>query len=212
MNTKVQEFIDNSKKWQSEFEVLRRFALDCNLVEEFKWRNPCYTFQNSNVFLLGSFKDFCSLSFFKGVLLEDKKKVLVSPGENSNHVKYFKFTSVDEIIQNEALIKAYIFEAIELEKNGIKVQKSDKPKSEIPDELKTAFNNNENLKTAFEALTPGRQRGYLLFFNGAKQSKTVTARIDKHKERILKGKGIHDCICGLSKKMPNCDGSHKNIC
>ncbi len=211
MNPKVDAFISNAKKWQTEIIQLRTLLLECGLTEEFKWRNPCYTFQGNNVVLIGSFAAFCTLSFFKGTLLQDSNAVMSKPGENSQSMRFFKFHNLEEIIKQQSIIKAYIYEAIEIEKAGLKVILKSNSDLELVEELQVALNKNPTLKTAFEALTPGRQRGYNLYFSASKQSKTRETRIEKYTQRILDGKGINDCICGLSKKMPNCDGSHKYI-
>lgn len=211
MNTKVDEYIANSKKWQAEIIQLRTLLLDCGLTEEFKWRNPCYCFQGNNVVLIGSFKEFCSLSFFKGTLLQDSNTVLFKPGENSQSMRFFKFRNLEEIIEQKAIIKTYIYEAIEIEKAGLKVVFKSITQLELAEEFQLVLDKNPNLKTAFEGLTPGRQRAYNIYFSAPKQSKTRETRIEKYTQQILNGKGITDCTCGLSKKMPNCDGSHKYI-
>ena len=211
MNPKVDEFISSATKWQPEIKQLRLLLLDCGLTEEFKWRMPCYCFQGNNVVLIGSFKEFCTLSFFKGILLQDSNGILSKPGENSQSMRFFKFTNPEEITENQSIIKAYIYEAIEIEKAGLKVIFKSNTELELVEELQIAFDKNPDLKTAFNALTPGRQRGYNLHFSEAKQSKTRVTRIEKYTQRILNGKGINDCICGMSKKMPSCDGSHKYI-
>ena len=210
MHPEVDQYLSKVKKWQDELEKLRTILLDCQLNEELKWRVPCYTFQNGNIVLINSFKDFCALGFFKGALLNDSNNVLIKQGENTQSARIIRFTSVKEIIEMEAIIKAYIYEAIEVEKAGLKVEPNNK-ELEFPEELLIKFNENPEFKTAFEALTPGRQRAYNLFFSDSKQSKTREARIEKYTQRILNGKGINDCVCGLSKKMPGCDGSHKFI-
>ncbi|MGZ9734005.1 DUF1801 domain-containing protein [Flavobacterium sp. GNP002] len=211
MNPKVDEFISSATKWQPEIKQLRLLLLDCGLTEEFKWRMPCYCFQGNNVVLIGSFKEFCTLSFFKGILLQDSNGILSKPGENSQSMRFFKFTNPEEITENQSIIKAYIYEAIEIEKAGLKVIFKSTTELELVEELQIAFDKNPDLKTAFNALTPGRQRAYNLHFSEAKQSKTRGTRIEKYTQRILNGKGINDCICGMSKKMPSCDGSHKYI-
>ncbi|TRX23295.1 hypothetical protein FNW25_13465 [Flavobacterium franklandianum] len=211
MNTKVDDYICNAKKWQAEIILFRTLLLECGLTEEFKWRTPCYSFQGKNVVLIGSFKEFCTLSFLKGALLQDANDLLSSPGENSQSVRFFKFTNLNQIQDLQAIIKNYIYEAIEVEKAGLKVNLKSNSELELVDELQTALDKNPVLKTAFEALTPGRQRGYNLYFSGSKQSKTRETRIEKYIPRILEGKGFQDCVCGLSKKMPTCDGSHKYI-
>jgi uncharacterized protein YdeI (YjbR/CyaY-like superfamily) len=211
MNPKVDDFINNATKWQPEIKQLRLLLLDCGLTEEFKWRNPCYTFQGNNAVLIGGFKEYCTLSFFKGTLLQDSSGLLSKPGENSQAMRFFKFTNLQEIIEQQSIIKAYIYEAIEIEKVGLKVIFKSNKELELVEELQVALDKNPALKKAFHALTPGRQRAYNMYFSEAKQSKTREIRIEKYTPRILTGKGINDCICGLSKKMPNCDGSHKYI-
>jgi uncharacterized protein YdeI (YjbR/CyaY-like superfamily) len=211
MNSKVDDFISNAKKWQAEIGQLRILLLDCGLTEEFKWRNPCYTFQGNNVILIGSFKEYCALSFFKGTLLQDSNGLLSKPGENSQAVRFFKFTNLQEIQELKPIIKNYIYEAIEIEKAGLKVIFKSNTELELVEELQIALDKNSSLKTAFKALTPGRQRAYNLYFSAPKQSKTRETRIENYIPRILDGKGFNDCICGMSKKMPNCDGSHKYI-
>lgn len=190
---------------------LRKIALGSDLTEMIKWGVPCYVFQESNIFLLGSFKAFCSISFFKGSLLKDPKGILSKPGENSQSVRMIKFTHLDQIRKLEQVIKAYILEAIEIEKTGIKPIMEKSVELEFPEELIQILDEDGDFKAAFSALTPGRQRGYNLFFTAAKQPATRISRIEKYRQQILDGKGINDCTCGLSKKMPSCDGSHKAI-
>lgn len=211
MNPKVDVYIENSKNWQVPLKQLRRIILECQLTEELKWDCPCYTYKKSNVIILGGFKEYCSLSFFKGALLSDTIEILVAPGENSQSVRMFKFKKVDEIIELEPVIKAYIYEAIEVEKAGLKVVKKSNSELVLVSELQNKLNENPELKIAFEALTPGRKRAYNIHFSEAKQSSTRTSRIENCIPRILNGKGFNDCICGLSKRMPNCDGSHKSL-
>lgn len=210
MNPQIDEYIAKAENWQKEMKALRSILLDCGLTEELKWRAPCYTFQKRNVVMIGTFKAYCTLSFFKGVLLNDSANILVSPGENSQSVKMAKFTAFQEILENEALLKAYVCEAIEIEKVGLQVIKKEK-KEEYVEELVEMFEADPKFEEAFESLTPGRQRGYNMFFAAAKQSKTRITRIEKYIPRIFTGKGINDCTCGHSKKMPNCDGTHKYI-
>lgn len=210
MNPKVDLYLDNVKNWQEEIKKLRAILLSCQLTEALKWRVPCYTFQNKNIAIIGNFKDFCSISFFKGVLLKDTKGVLVAPGENSQSSRLIKFTNVKEILELENTIKAYIYEAIEIEKAGLKVEFK-KELEPIPEEFQNKLKELPALKKAFNALTPGKKRGYILYFSGAKQSKSRSARVEKYIPRILDGYGIHDCVCGHSKKPPKCDGSHKYI-
>ena len=208
MNPKVDEYFDKIDLWKEEQEKLREILLDCGLIEELKWGVPCYMYQKSNIALIHSFKKFCGIGFFKGSLLSDIEKILTKPGENSQEGRQLRFTSTKEIIDSTQIIKAYIFEAIELEKAGIKLIK---PNEELVfvEELQNKLNSDSNFKSAFEALTQGRQRAYNIYFSEPKQSKTRESRIENYTSRILIGKGFNDCICGLSKRMPNCDGSHK---
>ena len=209
MNSKVDLFLENAKQWQPEMKKLSTILLDCTLEEDFKWRNPCYTFQNKNVVIIGSFKDSCVLSFLKGALLEDSHQITSKPGENSQSARVIRFTSLQQIIDLEAVLKAYIFEAIEIEKNSLKIVPKKEDYLQLPEELLTKFEENSDLKIAFEKLTLGRQRAYAMFFSGAKQSKTRETRIEKNIPRILNGIGFNDCTCGHSKRPPNCDGTHK---
>ena len=195
--------------WKTELEALREIIKDCLLSEELKWKQPCYVYNKKNVLILARFKEYCAISFIKGVLLSDTEKMLHPPGENSRSVRLMKFKHVNEIIEKKSLIKAYINEAIEVEKLGLKVGAINKEETVLPSELIDQFTQNPAFQIAFEALTPGRQRGYILFFSGAKQSTTRHNRINKYVPRILKGKGINDCTCGHSKRPPSCDGSHK---
>ncbi len=211
MNPKVDAFISDAKKWQAEIEHLRQLLLDCGLTEEFKWRAPCYSFQGNNVVLIGCFKNYCALSFFKGTLLQDSNSLLSKPGENSQAMRFFKFTNAQEIQELKPIIKNYIYEAIEIEKAGLKVVFKSNTALELVEEFQIVLDKNPSLNTAFKALTPGRQRAYNLYFSAAKQSKTRQTRIENYIPRILNRKGINDCVCGMSKKMPSCDGSHKHI-
>lgn len=209
MNKSVDIYIEKLNNWQAELNALRHLVLDCQLTETFKWKQPCYTYQNSNVVTLISFKDFCTLSFFKGALLKDSHNILEKPGPNSQSARYVKFTNTQQIEEKSAILKQYVYEAIEVEKAGLKVEFKKPSDMEFPTELIDAFKTSPELKTAFYNLTPGRQKGYLLHISGAKQSNTKVTRIKNATPRILIGKGIHDCICGKSKRMPRCDGSHK---
>jgi len=178
-------------KWNRELKALRAIVLDCGLTEEIKWNMPCYTFQKHNVLMMAAFKEYCSLSFFKGALLNDTNYILQQPGENSQAVRQLRFTDVKQIRKLESIIKTYVYEAIEVEKAGLKI-KFKKNREPVPEELETKFREFPTLKTAFERLTPGRQRAYILFFSSAKQTKTREARIEKHIQQILKGKGLND--------------------
>ncbi len=210
-NPKVDDFISKAEKWQAEFEALREIVLECNLSEELKWKQPCYSFGQSNIAIVGGFKDSCVLSFFKGSLLKDDKQLLEYPGPNSRVAKLFRFTNVQEIHKIKPTIKAYILEAIEIEKTGEKIDLRKNDNLDFPEELLLKFDAFPKFRIAFEQLTPGRQRGYNLHFSAAKSSKSRTNRIEKYMDKILSGKGIHDCTCGRSKRMPSCDGSHKSI-
>ena len=192
MNPSVTGYIRKNKKWQSELEALRTLALDCELTEEMKWMSPCYTFQESNVILLHIFKEYCALTFFKGVLLKDADGILSKPGENTQSARLIRFTSAQEITGMEATLKTYIREAIELEKSGSKVDFKKTTDFAIPEELQGKLEELPTLKTAFDALTPGRQRAYLPHFSAPKQSKTRASRIEKCVAQILDGKGLND--------------------
>ena len=178
--------------WTQELIALRGIVLECGFTEELKWSMPCYTFKGKNVLILAAFKDFCSLNFFKGSLLKDEDNVLDKPGENSQASRFYKFTSIQEVEDQRDRIKAYLFEAIEIEKAGLKVAFKDNIQLECCDELNEVLEANPDIKEAFEALTPGRRRGYHLHFSGAKQSSTRMARINKYIPHILAGKGFHD--------------------
>ena len=192
MNLKVDWFFDKDTKWQKEYKTLRTLVLDCGLTEELKWGVPCYTFQENNILLIHGFKDYCALLFHKGVLLGDPDKLLIQQTENVQSARQMRFTDVKGINKLELIIKAYIFEAIEVEKTGVEVKMKKTSEFEMPEELNQAFENNSELKTAFYELTPGRQRGYLLFFSQAKQSKTRASRIEKSMPKIFAGKGLND--------------------
>jgi uncharacterized protein YdeI (YjbR/CyaY-like superfamily) len=211
MNPTADKYFLDAPQWQEELIRLRKIALSTQLTEMIKWGVPCYVFQESNVVLLGAFKAFCSISFFKGSLLQDPNVILTKPGENSQSVRMLKFTHLDEIRELEPVIRAYIFEAIEIEKAGLKPALEKSVDLEFPEEFLHILDKDAAFKAAFTALTPGRQRGYNLFFTAAKQPATRITRIEKYRQQILDGKGINDCTCGLSKKMPSCDGSHKAI-
>ena len=208
MNPKVDDYLLRITAWQDELSLLRNILLECGLTEEIKWGAPCYLFENANIIILHNFKAYCAIGFFKGALLKDAKGLLKKPGENTQGSRVFPFLNTKEIVKQKALIKAYIFEAIEIEKAGLKITTS-AAAIEIPEELEQQFKKNAAFKKAFYQLTPGRQRAYLIHFTGAKQSATRTSRIEKFIPQILCGKGFNDCTCGLSKKMPICDGSHK---
>jgi uncharacterized protein YdeI (YjbR/CyaY-like superfamily) len=191
-NPQVDGFIRKSKQWQEELQQLRTILLNTSLVEEVKWRQPCYTFQGSNIVVMGRFKESCLLNFVKGALLKNGKGILVKPGENSQSSRVIRFTSVQQIAKLKPIVKACIDEAIAAEKAGLKVKFKKVAEFKIPVELQNKFDELPALKTAFAALTPGRQRGYLLHFSGAKQSKTRESRVEKYVQRILKGQGLDD--------------------
>ncbi|MEY2924687.1 MAG: hypothetical protein RLZZ337_1235 [Bacteroidota bacterium] len=211
MNPAIDQFIAKQKQWKDELAALRQIVVDCGLNEELKWRQPCYSYNGTNLIILGGFKDFCVISFFKGVLLNDEHGILKKQGENTQSARVIPFTNVQQIIELEPIIKSYIYESIEAEKLGLKVEFTDNKNINLVEELVGVLNQNPSLKQAFEALTPGRKRAYNMFFEAAKQSKTRLARIEKYIPRIMQGKGMNDCVCGLSKRMPNCDGSHKSL-
>ncbi len=191
VNPKVEAFFAKTRKWREELATLRAILLDCPVTEDFKWRSPCYTYRESNVATLWGLKESCGLSFFKGVLLNDTAGVLVAPGENSRSVRMIKFTSVGQIVEMEAIVKAYFLEADKVEKAGLKVDFRDDDLA-FPEELFKKLNDDPALKKAFETLTPGRRRGYTLYFSQPKQSKTRVSRIEKSVPKILNGKGLHD--------------------
>lgn len=178
--------------WQKELVALRNIALASPLTEELKWKQPCYVYMGKNVIIVSAFKDYAFISFLKGAMLKDEKSLLTSPGKNSQSAKQLRFTDTETITELEPLIKSYIEEAIELEKSGAKIESKKVDAYPIPVELQQKLKSNPTFKTAFEGLTPGRQKGYLLYFNGAKQSKTREARIEKYLPKILKGLGFHD--------------------
>jgi uncharacterized protein YdeI (YjbR/CyaY-like superfamily) len=209
MNPQVDEYLDRLQKWSEELQLLRAIVLECMLTETVKWGVPCYTYQDVNMLILGSFKEYCCISFFKGVLMSDPHGILTSPGENSQSVKMVKFTNIQEIVKLKPILKEYIYEAIEVENLGLKVETKKLSDLVFAEELIQVLSDDAVFKTAFEALTPGRQRAYNLFFTAAKQPATRFSRIEKYRQQILDGKGINDCTCGLSKRMPSCDGSHK---
>jgi uncharacterized protein YdeI (YjbR/CyaY-like superfamily) len=191
-NPKVDFFFSKAKQWQEEFEKLRMIVLDCQLTEELKWGVPCYTFQKSNIVLIHGFKEYCALLFPKGTLLNDPIGVLIQQTENVQAARQIRFTNVEEIDEMEHILKAYILEAIEVEKAGLKVDYKKSTEFKISEEFQRKLDENSDLKTAFEALTPGRQRAYLLYFSQPKQSKTREARVEKCMPQILNGKGLND--------------------
>ena len=192
MNPKVDWFFDKETKWQEEYAELRMLILDCGLTEELKWGCPCYTFQNCNVVLIHGFKDYCALLFMKGALLQDEEGILVQQTRNVQASRQIRFKELQDIIKSKSTITAYIKEAIHVEKAGLNVVLKKTTEFNLPEELKILLEDMPELKTAFEAQTPGRQRGYLLYFSSPKQSKTRQERIEKKIQQILQGKGLDD--------------------
>ena len=192
MNPKVDFYFSKAKKWQDELEKLRMIVLDCGLTEELKWGVPCYTLQKSNIVLMHVFKEYCALLFFKGALLKDAKGILIQQTKNVQAARQIRFTSDREIVKMKPIVKAYIHEAIGVEKAGLKVDLKKTKEFTITEEFQNKLDENRALKTAFKALTPGRQRGYLLYFSAPKQSKTRESRIKKCMQKILNGKGLND--------------------
>lgn len=192
MNPKVDFYFNKAKKWKEEQEQLRMIALDCQLAEELKWGVPCYTFQNNNIVLIHAFKEYCAFLFFKGVLLNDEKGILIQQTQNTQSARQIRFSDVREIVELKSMLKAYIFEAIEVEKSGLKVIFKPKEEFVIPHEFQSKLDTIPALKAAFDALTPGRQKAYLLHFSAAKQPKTREARVEKYIPQILSGKGLND--------------------
>ncbi|GAA0562407.1 YdeI/OmpD-associated family protein [Chitinophaga japonensis] len=192
MNPKVDDFLSRNEKWQKEMEQLRKIVLDCGLTEKLKWGNPCYTFQERNIVLIHGFRDYCALLFFKGALLNDTHDILIQQTKNVQAARQVRFTNVKEIVKMAQVLKAYIYEAIEVEKAGLKVALKPTAAFTMPGEFQQKLDANPALKAAFEALTPGRQRAYLLHFAAAKQSRTRVSRIEKYIPQIMDGKGIND--------------------
>lgn len=192
MNPKVDWYFSKAKQWQKELEKLRKIVLGCDLIEELKWGTPCYTYEKNNIVLIHVFKEYCALLFFKGALLKDKKGILVQQTENVQAARQIRFTNVQEIVKMEKNVKAYIYEALQVEEAGLKVPLKKVSELAIPEEFQNKLTKNRALKTSFYALTPGRQRGYLLYFSSAKQSKTREARVEKSMKQILAGKGLDD--------------------
>lgn len=192
MNPNVDFYFSKAKQWKKEIEKLRTIVLDCHLSEELKWGCPCYTFEKSNIVLIHVFKEYCAVLFFKGALLKDPKGILIQQTENVQAARQVRFTGIQEITKLEPALKAYIYEAVELEESGVKVEFKKTKEYTIPDEFQQQLDKTPALKTAFYELTPGRQRGYLLYFSAPKQSKTRESRIEKYIAQILDGKGLDD--------------------
>ncbi|MDR7314244.1 YdeI family protein [Brevibacillus nitrificans] len=192
LNPKVDEFLSKSKKWREEFEKLRKIVLECELTEEFKWMHPCYTLEGKNIVLIHGFKEYCALLFHKGALLKDPQGILIQQTENVQAARQIRFTDVHQIVEQEAIVKAYIKQAIEVEKAGLELSLKKNADYTVPEELQSKFEEMPALKAAFEELTPGRQRAYLLHFSQPKQAKTREARVEKYVQQILDGKGLND--------------------
>jgi uncharacterized protein YdeI (YjbR/CyaY-like superfamily) len=192
MNPKVDWYFAKAKKWQEELEILRIIVLDGQLSEELKWGVPCYTFEQSNIVLIHTFKEYCALLFFKGALLKDKNSILVQQTKNVQSARQIRFTNAREILKMQPILKAYIAQAIEVEKSGLEVDFKKTTEFSVPEEFQTYLNEIPELKTAFAALTPGRQRAYLLYFSEPKQAKTRGSRVEKYMPHILNGRGLND--------------------
>jgi uncharacterized protein YdeI (YjbR/CyaY-like superfamily) len=211
MSAEIDQFFESVKYGKDSLILLRKLLNQTKLFEEYKWKQPCYTYNGKNVIILAGLKDHVVISFFKGVLLNDKSNLLEKPGDHTQSARIIRFYTLDEVRRLTPQIKAFIKEAIEIEESGKKLEKKESVKIEMPNELINHFKTDKQFEKAYQQLNPGRQRAYLMFFSAAKQAETRTTRIEKYKDRILKGYGFNDCICGLSKRMPNCDGSHKHI-
>ncbi|MBC1576560.1 YdeI/OmpD-associated family protein [Listeria seeligeri] len=192
LNPKVDEFLNKPSNWQAEFKALRRIAIEFGLTEEFKWGKPCYALNGSNVFLIHGFKEYCALLFMKGALIGDPENILIQQTENVQAARQIRFTNLQQIIDMESVLKSYIQNAIDVEAAGLKVEMKRDKEFPIPEELQTRFDELPAFKEAFEALTPGRQRAYLLYFGSPKQSKTRVSRIEKCQEQIFDGLGLND--------------------
>ena len=192
MNRKVDVSLNKEKKWREEFENLRAIILECKLTEELKWGQPCYTYEGKNVLLIHGFKDYCAVLFMKGALLEDAMGILIQQTANVQSARQIRFTNVRDIVKMKTVLKSYFYEAIDMEKAGMKVEHKKTTEYEIPEEFQIKLDKSASLRKAFLALTPGRQRAYLLYFSGAKQSKTRMARVEKSVKAILEGKGLND--------------------
>src|SRR6187431_1271651 len=192
VNPKVDWFFDKDTQWKQEYEKLRMIILDCGLIEELKWGCPCYTYQRTNIVLIHGFKEYCALLFFKGALLNDPNGILIQQRKNVQSARQIRFTNVREIVKMEKILKAYVYEAIEVERAGLKVKLKKTSEFKIPEEFQKRLDKSTALKKAFDGLTPGRQRAYIFYFSQAKQSKTREARVEKYLKQILNGKGLDD--------------------
>ena len=192
MNPKVDAYLRRAKTWREEFEKLRLTILECGLTEELKWGVPCYTFEKTNIVLIHGFKEYCALLFFKGALLKDREDILIRQTATVQAARQIRFTNVREIVKMKPILKAYVYEAIEIEKAGLKVAFKKTSEFKMPEEFQNKLNKLPALKTAFYSLTPGRQRAYILYFSQAKQSKTRESRVERCMPQILNGKGLND--------------------
>ena len=209
--TLVDQYFLGAAKWQQELVLLRSIISKTKLQETYKWRNPCYTSKDKNIAIVGYTKNYFMISFFKGVLLKDEAKLLTAQTKNMQSDRQLRFTNSKELIEKENLIIKYINEAIEIEEKGLKIAYKTVEEYDMPKEMLDVFNKDQDYKNAFGQLTPGRRKGYLLYFSSPKKIETKYSRIADCKPRIMQKKGLNDCICGLSKRMPNCDGSHKQL-
>lgn len=208
----VDEFLQSTRQWRAEITELRRIVRSCGLDETWKWRQPCYMFHGENIIILGSFKDYCVISFLKGSLLSDPEGLLKKAGEHTQHGRVLRFTSVEEILGLEAVIRSFILEAKDHVKSGQKTEQLNNVTTiPFPQELIAILDTDPPFNQAFQALTPGRQRAYLMHFTSTKSSETRITRINRFRPRIMAGKGMNDCICGLTRKKPGCDGSHREL-
>lgn len=207
----VDAYFENLQQWQPELVWLRKIILTSGLQEAYKWKHPCYTWENKNVLMLGDFKSHCSIMFFQGANLKDPQSLLERGGDHTQFSRIFKCTNLAAAKKQKRLIQDLIEQAKKLQLEGAPLIKKKVPIIPHPPELKEAFQKSASFKKAFESLTPGRQRDYLILFTGSKESSTRAARIERNKDRIIKGYGRNDCTCGLSKRMPQCDGSHKSL-
>jgi uncharacterized protein YdeI (YjbR/CyaY-like superfamily) len=192
MNPKVDWFFDKETQWQKEYQQLRTLILDCGLAEELKWGCPCYQYEGTNVVLIHGFKEYCALLFFKGALLNDPNGILIQQTKNVQSARQIRFTSVQEIMKQKATLKAYIYEAVEVERAGLRVKLKKTADFQMPEEFQKKLKKMPSLKKAFEALTPGRQRAYIFYFSQAKLAKTREARVEKYTKQILEGRGLED--------------------
>jgi uncharacterized protein YdeI (YjbR/CyaY-like superfamily) len=190
MEPKVDKYLSTARNWQKEQKKLRTIVLDCGLTEELKWGKPCYMFEGKNIVVIQGFKDYCALLFLKGFLLKDPDGILVKTGENTRVGRQIRFTGIQEIVKREAVLKTYIYQAVEVERAGVKADVKKDPKLKIPEEFQSRLNKNPALKKAFAALTPGRQKAYIFYFSAPKQSKTREARVEKCTRQILDGRGL----------------------